>query len=87
VKILYSNSRFCVVNDGCPGLKIYDVVLDRVDMSRFGAFYDNMGHPYPADGLAAAKAVADRAEAEDIEKSRKFREPARRILRSLWCGD
>lgn len=75
MKILYSNSRFRVIDDGCPGLKIYDVVLDRVDRVRFGAFYDGMGHPYPASGLAAAKAVADRAEAEDIEKSRKFREP------------
>jgi hypothetical protein len=65
---LYANSRFRVVNDGAPGLKIYDVVLGRVNLRRFGAFYDRMGAPYHDDSLTAAKAVADAADAADAAR-------------------
>lgn len=65
--ILYENSRYRVVNDGCPGLKIYDIALNQVDLHRFGGFYDDMGSSYPPVALDAAKQVADRAERFDAK--------------------
>src|SRR5262245_15488633 len=57
----HKNSRFAVVDDDCPGLKIWDIALDR-RATGTGGFYDNMGAPYHPDALAAAKQCADRLE-------------------------
>ena len=65
--VFYANSRYAVVDDGCPGLKIYDRVLKQVNLARFGAFYDNMGSPYPVSGLEAAIDAANAAEKEDTQ--------------------
>ena len=68
MQVHYQNTRFSVVADRAPGLKIYDRVLERVNLFRFGAFYDNMGGGYPPTALEAAKEVADKAEQEDNVK-------------------
>lgn len=57
--VLYSNRYFSVVNDGAPGLKIWDRLLDRRARDT-GGFYDRMGAPYPDDALTAAIDCADR---------------------------
>lgn len=73
MKVLYKNPRFWVVNDGCPGLSIHDVLLNRPPTFRTGHFYDNMGPPYHPDALTAAREVADRLFAEDELKSAEYR--------------
>lgn len=59
MEILYKDAELWVVNDGCPGLKIYDATLERIDMINFGAFYDDMPG-YPKSATEAAKSAINR---------------------------
>lgn len=42
MKVLYdTGGRYVVVDNGCPGLKLYDKLFDRIALGN-ASFYDNM---------------------------------------------
>lgn len=55
------SGRYSVVDDGTPGLKIFDHVKQGVDLYNFGAFYDGMKGYHP-DAVEAAKNAIEQAE-------------------------